>query len=113
MADLVVPQLGESITEAVIAQWLKNGGDAVAADESTVQLPSPEAGVLTQQGVPEGATVRVGDVVGQVGEGDGKKAAPAPAPKAEAKPEAKPEPKPEARPEAPPPPPKAEAKPEP
>src|SRR5687768_8157216 len=122
MADLVVPQLGESITEAVIAKWLKNVGDAVAADEPlvdletdkiTVQLPSPQAGVLTQQGVPEGATVRVGDVVGQVGEGDGKKAAPAPAPKAETKPEAKPEPKPEAKPEAPPPPPKAEAKPEP
>jgi 2-oxoglutarate dehydrogenase E2 component (dihydrolipoamide succinyltransferase) len=118
MADLVVPQLGESITEAVIAKWLKNVGDAVAADEPlvdletdkiTVQLPSPQAGVLTQQGVPEGATVRVGDVVGQVGEGEGKQAAaPAPTPKAEAKAEPEPAPKPEPAPA-----PKAEARPAP
>jgi 2-oxoglutarate dehydrogenase E2 component (dihydrolipoamide succinyltransferase) len=104
MADLVVPQLGESITEAVIAKWLKNVGDSVAADEPvvdletdkiTVQLPSPAAGALTEQKFPVGATVRVGDVVGQVAVGaagkaaggdgkaaggDGKKAAPAPAP---------------------------------
>ncbi len=78
MADLVVPQLGESITEAVIAKWLKNVGDAVAADEPlvdletdkiTVQLPSPAAGALTEQKFPVGATVKVGDVVGQVAVG--------------------------------------------
>ncbi|HVV86931.1 MAG TPA: biotin/lipoyl-containing protein, partial [Kofleriaceae bacterium] len=75
MADLVVPALGESITEAVVARWLKQVGEAVAADEPvvdletdkiTVQLPSPAAGVLAARAVEEGATVRVGDVVGAV-----------------------------------------------
>src|SRR5688572_15839576 len=90
MADLVVPQLGESITEAVIAKWLKNVGDQVAADEPlvdletdkvTVQLPSPAAGALTEQRFKEGATVKVGDVVGQVEAGAAGKAAPAAAAK--------------------------------
>src|SRR5262249_4331985 len=75
MADLVVPALGESITEAVVSSWLKQVGDAVAADEPvaeletdkiTVQLPSPGAGVLAAQKVAVGATVRVGDVIGAV-----------------------------------------------
>ena len=75
MADLVVPQLGESITEAVVARWLKNVGDAVALDEPlidletdkiTVQLPSPVAGALSVQTVAAGSTVKVGQVVGQV-----------------------------------------------
>ena len=78
MADLVVPQLGESITEAVIAKWLKNVGDAVAVDEPvvdletdkiTVQLPSPVAGALAEQRAAVGSTVRVGDVVGLVSAG--------------------------------------------
>jgi 2-oxoglutarate dehydrogenase E2 component (dihydrolipoamide succinyltransferase) len=75
MADLVVPQLGESITEAVIARWLKKVGEAVAADEPvaeletdkiTVQLPSPVAGAMGEQKVEVGATVKVGDVIGSV-----------------------------------------------
>jgi 2-oxoglutarate dehydrogenase E2 component (dihydrolipoamide succinyltransferase) len=75
MADLLVPPLGESITEAVVSVWLKQVGDAVAADEPvveletdkiTVQLPSPAAGVLAEQKVKVGATVRVGDVIGAV-----------------------------------------------
>jgi 2-oxoglutarate dehydrogenase E2 component (dihydrolipoamide succinyltransferase) len=75
MADLVVPQLGESITEAVVARWLKNVGDTVAADEPlvdletdkiTVQLPSPVSGALSAQSVAAGATVKVGQVVGHV-----------------------------------------------
>src|SRR5215470_3008734 len=75
MPDLVVPPLGESITEAVVSVWLKQVGDAVAADEPvaeletdkiTVQLPSPVAGVLAEQKVAVGATVRVGDVIGAV-----------------------------------------------
>jgi 2-oxoglutarate dehydrogenase E2 component (dihydrolipoamide succinyltransferase) len=75
MADLVVPQLGESITEAVISRWLKQVGDSVAVDESvaeletdkiTVQLPSPVAGALTEQRFAVGATVKVGDVIGAV-----------------------------------------------
>jgi 2-oxoglutarate dehydrogenase E2 component (dihydrolipoamide succinyltransferase) len=96
MADLVVPPLGESITEAVVSTWLKQVGDAVAADEPvaeletdkiTVQLPSPAAGVLAEQKVKVGATVRVGDVIGAVEAGKQAKpavpahkpAAPAPA----------------------------------
>jgi len=75
MADLVVPQLGESISEAVVAKWLKNVGDAVTVDEPiaeletdkiTVQLPSPVAGALTEQHFAVGATVKVGDVIGAV-----------------------------------------------
>jgi 2-oxoglutarate dehydrogenase E2 component (dihydrolipoamide succinyltransferase) len=92
MADLVVPQLGESISEAVVARWLKNVGDAVAADEPiaeletdkiTVQLPSPVAGALSEQRAKEGSTVKVGDVIGSVEAGKQGKGAPvaaAPAP---------------------------------
>ena len=76
--DLVVPELGESITEAIIGQWLKEIGQAVATDEPvvdletdkiTVQLPAPAAGVLTSKRFEEGATVAVGDVVGQISVG--------------------------------------------
>ncbi len=86
MADLVVPQLGESISEAVIARWLKQVGDAVAADEPiaeletdkiTVQLPSPVAGSLAEQRVQVGATVKVGEVIGAVTAGAAGKVAPA------------------------------------
>ncbi|MBA3454097.1 MAG: 2-oxoglutarate dehydrogenase complex dihydrolipoyllysine-residue succinyltransferase [Deltaproteobacteria bacterium] len=78
MADLVVPQLGESISEAVIARWLKQVGEAVAVDEPiaeletdkiTVQLPSPVAGSLTEQRAQVGATVKVGEVIGAVAAG--------------------------------------------
>ena len=87
MADLVVPQLGESITEAVIARWLKEVGDAVAIDEPvaeletdkiTVQLPSPVAGALADVKAQVGATVKVGQVIGSVDAGKaGKSVAPA------------------------------------
>ena len=86
MADLVVPQLGESISEAVISKWLKNVGDAVTVDEPiaeletdkiTVQLPSPVAGALSEQRFAVGATVKVGDVIGAVDAGkQGKAVAP-------------------------------------
>jgi 2-oxoglutarate dehydrogenase E2 component (dihydrolipoamide succinyltransferase) len=75
MADLVIPALGESITEAVIARWLVKVGDFVKQDQPvldletdkiTVQLPSPVAGTLKEQRQQEGATVRVGEVVGAV-----------------------------------------------
>src|SRR5512133_1417298 len=88
MADLVVPQLGESITEAVVAKWLKQVGEPVAADEPvaeletdkiTVQLPSPVAGVLAAQSATEGTTVKPGDVIGNVEAGAAKAAAPSPA----------------------------------
>jgi len=75
MADLVVPQLGESISEAVVAKWLKQVGDSVAdgepvaeleTDKITVELPSPVAGALVEQRFAVGATVKVGDVIGAV-----------------------------------------------
>src|SRR5580658_7812373 len=73
--DVVVPPVGESITEAVVARWLKGVGDAVAQDETiaeletdkiTVQVPSPVAGVLKARGADEGGTVKVGDVIAKV-----------------------------------------------
>lgn len=86
MADLVVPQLGESISEALVARWLKAVGDAVAVDEPvaeletdkvTVQLPSPVAGALAEQRFDVGATVKVGDVIGAIDAGrQGKVVAP-------------------------------------
>ena len=86
MADLVVPQLGESISEAIVSKWLKNIGDAVTVDEPiaeletdkiTVQLPSPVAGALSEQRFAVGATVKVGDVIGSVEAGkQGRSAAP-------------------------------------
>ena len=101
MADLVVPQLGESITEAVIARWTKQVGDSVSdgetiaeleTDKITVQLPSPVAGALTEQRAKEGATVKVGEIIGTVDAAKAGKAAPAektpekPAPAPAAKP---------------------------
>jgi len=92
MADLVVPQLGESISEAVVAKWLKQVGDAVAdgepvaeleTDKITVELPSPVAGALSEQRFAVGATVKVGDVIGAVDAGKAGKAAAKPAAKAE------------------------------
>jgi len=90
MADLVVPQLGESISEAVIARWLKQVGEAVAIDEPiaeletdkiTVQLPSPIAGALSEQRAQVGATVKVGEVIGAVQAGAAGAAKPAEAAK--------------------------------
>src|SRR6185369_12492777 len=84
MADLVVPQLGESISEAVVAKWLKQVGDAVAdgepvaeleTDKITVELPSPVAGALAEQRAAVGATVKVGEVIGAVEAGKAGKAA--------------------------------------
>src|SRR5690606_11322229 len=75
--EIRVPQMGESVTEGVIAQWLKKVGEAVAADESvvevetdkiTVEVPAPAAGVLVRQAVTEGDTVGVGDVIGVIDE---------------------------------------------
>ncbi len=77
MKDLVVPSLGESITEAVIGKWLVPvGGHAIAdepvvdleTDKITVQMPSPVSGALFEQKYSVGDTVRVGDVIGQVDE---------------------------------------------
>ncbi len=88
MADLVVPPLGESIVEAVVSRWLKQSGEAVAVDEPvaeletdkiTVQLPSPVAGAMGAQRAAVGATVKVGEVIGQVDAGKAGAAATKPA----------------------------------
>ena len=83
--ELKVPQLGESITEAVVGKWHKKPGDAVAADEPvvvletdkvTVDVQSPAAGALGAIAFPEGAKVKIGDVLGTINPGEaGKKAA--------------------------------------
>ena len=92
--EIRVPQMGESVTEGVIAQWLKKVGEAVAADESvvevetdkiTVEVPAPAAGVLVRQAVTEGDTVGVGDVIGVIDEAaKAEAAAPAAEPEAAA-----------------------------
>ena len=70
-----VPQMGESITEGVIARWLKAEGDLVAVDEPvvevetdkiTVEVPAPSAGRLAKQSVAVGATVGVGQTLGEI-----------------------------------------------
>ena len=89
MADVILPQLGETVTEGTITQWFKSVGDTVAEDEplfevSTdkvdTEVPSPVSGTLTEIRVEEGDTVDVGTVIAVVGDADG--AAPA-APAAE------------------------------
>jgi len=89
--DVKVPALGESITEGTLAQWLKQPGEAVAADEPiasletdkvSVEVPSPIAGTLSEQLFKEGDTVEVGAVIARIGEA-GASVAPA-APAAEA-----------------------------
>jgi 2-oxoglutarate dehydrogenase E2 component (dihydrolipoamide succinyltransferase) len=98
MAEVTLPQLGETVTEGTITRWFKKVGDTVAADEplfevSTdkvdTEVPSPVAGVLTEIRVPEGETVPVGAVIGVVGDAGAVVAAPpavAPAPVVEAAP---------------------------
>ena len=87
--DVQVPALGESITEGTLAQWLKKPGEAVAADEPiasletdkvSVEVPSPIAGVLTEQLVQEGDTVAVGAVIARIDQGATASAAAAAAP---------------------------------
>jgi 2-oxoglutarate dehydrogenase E2 component (dihydrolipoamide succinyltransferase) len=98
--EIKVPQLGESVTEATVARWLKKPGDAVKADEALVELETdkvtlevnaPAAGTLGSIAAGEGATVNVGALLGTLGEGG----ASAPVVKAEA-PKAAPKPEPEA-----------------
>ena len=72
---ILVPVLGESITEATVAKWLKNPGDTVKADEPIVELetdkvnlevPSPISGVLTEINAHDGSVVEVGALLGSV-----------------------------------------------
>src|ERR1700722_16883209 len=98
MAEIRVPTLGESVTEATIGKWFKKPGDPVAVDEPlveletdkvTIEVPAPAAGVLGDIAAKDGDTVAVGAVLGQIKEGAG--AAPA---KAAPQPTAPPKPAP-------------------
>jgi len=90
--EIRVPTLGESVTEATIGKWFKKVGDAVAVDETlveletdkvTVEVPAPAAGVLSEISAKDGETVGVGAVLGAIDAGAAAKAA-APATKPEA-----------------------------
>jgi len=94
MTDIVVPTLGESVTEATVAKWLRKPGDLVKKDDPVVELetdkvtieaPAPNDGVISEILAEEGATVEIGALLGRIGESGGKAAAspvasPAPAP---------------------------------
>ncbi|MCR5869762.1 MULTISPECIES: 2-oxoglutarate dehydrogenase complex dihydrolipoyllysine-residue succinyltransferase [unclassified Sphingomonas] len=84
--EILVPVLGESITEATVGEWLKQPGDAVAADEPiasletdkvSVEVPAPVAGVMGAHAAKVGDTVNVGALLGTIEAGAGTAAAPA------------------------------------
>jgi len=88
MTDIIVPTLGESVTEATVGAWLVSEGDAVKKDDVLVELETDkvsvevraeEDGVIAKIVAAEGDTVEIGAVLAQLGEGDGAAAAPAPA----------------------------------
>jgi len=102
MTDIVVPTLGESVSEATVAKWMKKAGDTVRKDETLVELETdkvsvevsaPEAGVLSEIVASEGATVGIGAILARMG-GAGAQPAPS-APKAEAPKPASPPPAPQ------------------
>ena len=78
MSDkIIVPTLGESVTEATVSKWLKSQGEKVTADEPIVELetdkvnvevPAPSNGILESISVKEGETVNVGTLLGIVTE---------------------------------------------
>ena len=77
---ILVPELGESITEATVLKWLKNKGENINADEPVVELetdkvnlevPSPIDGTLSEINFKDGATVKVGTVLGTISDGKG------------------------------------------
>jgi 2-oxoglutarate dehydrogenase E2 component (dihydrolipoamide succinyltransferase) len=124
VVEVVMPQMGVSVSEGTITRWLRSVGDSITADEPLLEIstdkvdtevPSPGTGVLQEILVQEGETVPVGTLVARIGAGE---AAPAPPPEPEPEPEpvAEPEPEPIAltpEPVAPPPPPSAPPAPEP
>jgi 2-oxoglutarate dehydrogenase E2 component (dihydrolipoamide succinyltransferase) len=93
--EIVVPTLGESVTEATVGKWFKKAGDAVKADEAlaeletdkvTLEVNAPAAGVISEIVVKEGETVAVGAILGSIAEGQAAMAAAAPAAKPAEKP---------------------------
>ena len=94
--SVLLPALGESVTEGTVTRWLKKVGDTVAVDEPLVEvstdkvdteIPSPFAGVLEQILVQEDETVQVGAALALIGTGSGAAPAPAAAPAVETAPE--------------------------
>src|SRR6516162_3459806 len=88
MAEIRVPALGESVTEATIGKWFKKPGEVVAVDEPlveletdkvTIEVPAPATGVLADIAAKDGDTVAVGAVLGQIKEGAAGAAKSAPA----------------------------------
>ncbi len=84
--ELIVPKVGESITEVQIVEWLKKEGDRVErdgnlavieTDKATVELPAPVAGILTKILKAKGSVAKVGEVIGYLEEGPAGAAAPA------------------------------------
>jgi 2-oxoglutarate dehydrogenase E2 component (dihydrolipoamide succinyltransferase) len=82
--EVKVPALGESVTEATVAQWFKQPGDAVTVDEPlveletdkvTVEVPAPASGVLSEVLVKSGETVTIGAILASIGDGAGKASA--------------------------------------
>src|SRR5436305_6612650 len=78
MADITMPQLGETVTEGTITKWFKQVGDQVAEDEVLFEVstdkvdsevPSPVAGFVSEIRVPEGDTVDVGAVLAVISDG--------------------------------------------
>ncbi len=109
-ADIKVPTLGESVTTATVARWLKKAGEAVAADEPlveletdkvTVEVNAPSAGTLGALVADEGAEVEVGALLGTIEEGAGA-AAPAKPPSTPASASSPAKPPPPPAPEPPP-----------
>jgi pyruvate dehydrogenase E2 component (dihydrolipoamide acetyltransferase) len=108
--DVVMPQMGVSVSEGTITKWLKQPGDTIEADESLLEIstdkvdtevPSPASGVLQKILAQEGETVDVGTVIAVIGP-EGSEAAPAPeaaAPEAAAETEAAPPEAPDTAPE--------------
>ncbi|PXY06527.1 2-oxoglutarate dehydrogenase, E2 component, dihydrolipoamide succinyltransferase [Corynebacterium striatum] len=100
--DVAMPELGESVTEGTITQWLKSVGDTVAVDEPLLEvstdkvdteIPSPVAGTLVEILADEDDTVDVGAVIARIGDGNAAPEQAAPAEKEEPKAEEKSEPK--------------------
>jgi 2-oxoglutarate dehydrogenase E2 component (dihydrolipoamide succinyltransferase) len=88
--NVVMPQVGESVTSGMIAAWIKNPGDTVGKDEAivsietdkaTVDVPSPVAGKLLAVKFKVGAEVKIGEVLAEIEPGEAGAAAPAPAAK--------------------------------
>ena len=80
--ELIVPTLGESITEATVSKWLKKVGEPfdideplveIETDKITVEVPAPQAGSLSEIKAKEGSDIHIGGVLGIIGDSNGSK----------------------------------------